>query len=135
MSEILRDILYIIISGCGVAVTKYIVDLVNKKVNEAQVNTEIKEYEKLNKYVDMAQDAIEKAVLTTAQTYVDSLKNSNGFTKEAQEEAKNKAIEIAKQMITEESKEAIIILYGDFNVYLDSTLESLVKQNKVITQK
>lgn len=130
MENIIRDILYIILTGCGVAVAKYIVDFVNKKINEAQINTEIKEYEKLNKYIDSAQEVISKAVLTVSQTFVDSLKQSECFTKEAQEEAKQKAIDMAKQMITEESKNAIVVLYGDFNLYLDSTIESFVKQNK-----
>lgn len=130
METIIRDMLYIIVSGCGLAIAKYVVDLINKKINETQVNTEIAEYEKLNGYIDSAQEAIKKAVISTTQTYVESLKNSGSFTKEAQEEAKSKAMEVAKQLITEESKKAIIVLYGDFDIFLDSTLETLVNQNK-----
>lgn len=130
MENILRDVLYIILSGCGVAIAKYIVNLINKKVDEAQINTEIKEHEKLNGYVDDAQEAIKRAVISTTQTYVESLKNSGSFSKEAQEEAKNKAMEVAKQLITEESRNAIIVLYGDFDIFLDSTLEMIVNKNK-----
>lgn len=131
MSDILMDVLYIIITGCGMAVAKYIVDLVNKKINESQLNTELKEYEQLHKYIDNAQDVISKAVLTVSQTYVDSLKNAEKFTAEAQEEAKNKAVDIAKKMLSEESRNAIIILYNDLEVYLDASIESMVKQNKI----
>lgn len=130
MKDILFNILYIVISGCGVAVAKYLVDLINKKINEIQVKTEISQYDQLNRYIDDAQNAISKAVLTVSQTFVDSLKASGNFTKEAQEEAKNKALEIAKELITEESKNAIVTLYKDFDCYIDATIESLVKENK-----
>lgn len=130
MKNILYDILYIIITGCGVAVAKYIVSLINQKINEIQVNTEISQYDKLNRYIDDAQDAIAKAVLTVSQTFVDSLKNSGNFTPEAQKEAKEKAVEIAKELITEDAKEAILVLYKDYDAFLDATIEALVKQNK-----
>lgn len=130
MEEVIRDILYILITGCGIAITKYIVDLVNKKINEIQVNTQISEYDQLNKYIDNAQDAIARVVLTLSQTVVDGLKKNNSFTKEAQEEVKQQAIDMAKKMITEETKNAIVEVYGDFEVFLDSCIEAMVKENK-----
>lgn len=130
IEQALRDILYILITGCGMALVKYIVDLVNKKIDELQINTELSEYNKLHKYINDAQAAIEKAVISTTQVYVESLKASGGFTKEAQTIAKERSIEVAKQLITEESKQAIIKLYSDFDMYLDSTIETLVNQNK-----
>lgn len=135
MQNVLENICYIIISGCGIALARYIVSLVNKKVDEIQVNTEIKSYEKLNQYVDSAQKAISNAVLSVSQVYVDSLKASGSFTKEAQAEAKEKAVEKAKALITEESKNAIIILYGDFDSYLDSMIEAVVRASKIETTK
>lgn len=131
MTDVFENICYIIISGCGIALARYIVSLVNKRVDEIQVNTDLKKNEKLNQYVDLAQNAISNAVLSISQVYVDSLKASGSFTKEAQAEAKEKAMALAKQLITEESKNAIIILYGDFDSYLDSTLESIVRANKI----
>ena len=54
--------------------------------------------ETANKYMDMAVDAVEQAVASTAQTFVDALKSSGGFTKEKQLEAfqksRDKALEI-----------------------------------------
>ena len=130
MKDILLDIIYILVTGAGVILVKYIVDLLNSKINEAQVNTKIADYEVLNKYIDSAQEIIGNIVLSVSQTYVDSLKASGDFTKDAQIEAKNKAVELAKSMITEESKNAIIVIYGDFDKYLDSVIESCVKKNK-----
>ena len=130
MGDVVRNICYIIVSSCGVALAKYICSLINEKINEAQVNTDIKNNEKLNQYVDLAQNAIENAVLKTMQTYVDTLKKQNKFDEAAQEEAKNKAIETAKTLISEESKNAIILLYNDFDVFLDANIEALVNANK-----
>ena len=111
-------------------IIKELIDFFNKKIDEAQVNIDILNNQKLNQYIDKAQEIIGNAVLTVSQTYVDTLKKNGSFDEASQEEAKNKAIEIVNKMITEESKNAIIILYGDFNTYLDSMIESLVKQNK-----
>lgn len=130
MRDVLENICYILISGCSIALARYICLLVNKKVDELQVNTEIKEHEKLNQYINSAQEVISNAVLTVTQTYVESLKKSGNFTKEAQIEAKNRATTIAKELITEECKNAIIIVYADFDKFLDSTIESLVQLNK-----
>lgn len=130
MNQILLNILYIFITGCGVALTTYVVNLINKKINEIQVNTQISEYEQLNKYIDNVQDAIARIVLTLSQTVVDGLKASGNFTKEAQEQVKQQAIEMAKQMITEEAKKAIIQVYGDVDEFLNTSIESLVRENK-----
>lgn len=130
MIDVVRNCCYIIISSCSIALVKYLCSLINKKVDELQVNTEIKEHEKLNQYINSAQEVISNAVLTVTQTYVESLKKSGNFTKEAQIEAKNRATTIAKELITEECKNAIIIVYADFDKFLDSTIESLVQLNK-----
>lgn len=130
MENILRDVLYIILSGCGIALAKYLVDFINEKINEVQVSTDIKEHDQLNKYIDDAQKVISNIVLSVSQTYVETLKSKGEFTPEAQKEAKEKAMTLAQDMISEESKNAIIIVYNDFDKYLDAAVESLVNQNK-----
>ena len=135
MKNVFENICYILISGCGVALARYICLLVNKKVDELQLNKEIKNNEKLNQYIDLAQDAIEDAVLQTMQVYVDTLKKQNKFDETAQEEAKNKAIETAKALISEESKNAIVILHNDFEVFLDARIEALVNIKKSLPNK
>ena len=130
MRDVFFNMFCIIISSCGVALAKYICSLINKKIDEAQVDTDIKNYEKLNQYIDSAQAVIANAVLTVTQTYVETLKKNGNFTKEAQLEAKEMAIDIANNLITEECKNAIITVYGDFETYLDSVIESLVQINK-----
>lgn len=128
--ELLQNILFIIISGCGIAIAKYIVSFVSAKIDEAQASTKLKEYEQLNKYIDAAQAVISNIVLSVSQTYVDTYKLNNEWTPEMQHIAKQKAMDMAKDMISEESKNAIIMLYNDFDKYVDNVIESCVKQNK-----
>lgn len=130
MMDILLDILYAILTGFGVIVAKELISFINKKIDEIQISTEIKEHDKLNGYIDDAQQVVNDVVLTITQTYVESLKKAGEFNKEAQEEAKNRAVAIATELISEEAKNAINTLYGDFKSYLDVAIESMVNQNK-----
>jgi len=130
MEEIIKNLIYIIITGCGILIVKEILRLINKEIDSVQVETDIANYEKLNSYIDKAQEVIGNVVLSISQTYVETLKKNGAFTEDAQKEAKDKAIEMANQLISEESKNAIVLLHGDLNVYLDTMIESFVKQNK-----
>ena len=127
MKDVLYSVLYIFITGCGIALVKYIVELSNSQIDKIQVS--IEQY-KLNQYIDIAQSALSTAVEATAQTYVDSLKQSGSFTEEAQAIAKDKALSIAKKLLTAEVREAVTTVYGDLDTYLDSMLESMVHKTK-----
>ena len=131
---IIKDIIYIIITAlalpltkCLVDLTKYSADLFRAKISQISVN--VKE-ETLNRYIKFAENAICKAVVSVNQTYVESLKASGNFNEDAQKEAKEKAMTIAKQLITKNIKEAITMVYGDFDSYLDATVETIVNENK-----
>ena len=130
MNDVVRNLCYIIISSCSITLVKYLCSVINKKINELQINTELKQYEKLNQYLDSAQEAISNVVLTVTQTYVESLKKKGCFDEAAQIEAKNRAVTMAKQLLTEESQKAIIAVYESLDVYLDSAIEALVQYNK-----
>lgn len=104
--------------------------VLNKKIDELQTNDELAKYKQLNGYIDSAQAVVENVVLAVNQTYVDTLKQSGSFTVDAQAEAKDKAIKMAKEMLSKESKEAITVLYNDLDKYLSVVIESIVKQNK-----
>lgn len=130
LQNVLTNILYILITGCGVTLTKYLVTVLNKKIDELQTNDELAKYKQLNGYIDSAQAVVENVVLAVNQTYVDTLKQSGSFTVDAQAGAKDKAIKMAKEMLSKESKEAITVLYNDLDKYLSVVIESIVKQNK-----
>lgn len=125
--EIIRTIIYIVITGILVPLTKYLVTLLQVKAGE--IATTIQD-EKVKGYLDSAVTAISNAVVSVNQTYVDSLKKAGKFDEAAQREAKEKAIEVAKKLITENARDAIKEIYGDFDQYLDTTIEALVRENK-----
>lgn len=131
MKEIVMEILFTIITGCGMFLVKKIVDFINAKIDELETTTGLAEHEQLSKYINDAQEIISNTVTMVSQTFVDSLKASGKFDKESAETAKNMALTTAKELISEESKEAIATVYGDFNTYLNTTIEATVKNNKI----
>lgn len=127
MPEILKNILYIVITGCGTAATSFLCAFLKKKIGELTTNMKNK---KLVEYIDVAIGVVENAVLTVSQTYVDALKRDGKFSEVAQIEAKNMAIDIAEKLITEDCKNAIETVYGDFSTWLSTKIEADVKTNK-----
>jgi hypothetical protein len=132
--ELLKDILMIIIftviTGCGIVVVRKTMDFINKKIDQIQVNTKLAEYDKLNKIIDKVQESIYTIVDATNQAFVDSLKKSNRFDKEAAAAAKDIAIDKANAMLTEEAIKAITQVKGDIDVFIDTTIESAVRALK-----
>ena len=88
------------------------------------------ENEKVRGYVNDAVKAVMTAVTSTFQTYVDSLKKQGKFDKEAQKIAFNTARDTALLMLTQDMRDAVTTLYGDFDTWLTKTIEQLVLANK-----
>lgn len=130
MAEFIQELLYILITGVGVLLVKCLIKFINKKIDELQIEKEIKDNELLNQYIDTVQQVVYDVVLMVTQTYVENLKQHGNFDKEAQKHAKEMALETAKALISEEAKNAIITVYGDLDLYLSNLLESIVNQNK-----
>lgn len=128
IKSIIELILFTVITGCGVVVVKQLLAVLNSWVDKLQATTRLSQYEQLNKYIDDAQQIIGVAVSSVSQTYVDSLKASNSFDDAAQKTAKDKAVTIAKNLITEDSKSAIKTVFGDFELFLDNTIEAFINK-------
>ena len=128
--EILSIVLYVVITGAGVVVVKKVLDHINASIDDIQANTQLAEYEKLNRIIDQVQATVTTIVQATNQTFVDDLKKARKFTKESAVEAKNMALETAKDLISDEAAIAIEQLHGNVDVYLDSLVESIVKELK-----
>lgn len=128
IDEILQNVLYLILVGIVPLLVKYVVTFLQVKIaeNSAKIDND-----KLEQYLFAATDALEKVVLSINQTYVDTLKLQGAFTEDAKTTAKNMAIKKAKELLTEESKKAIELLYGDLTEYLDISIEALVRKNKL----
>lgn len=130
LQEILKMIIYAVITGCGVAIVQKILQVINKEIDELQANTQLSEYQKLNSIIDHVQEMIFNVVTTTNQVFVDALKKENKFDKDAAAKAKDMAVEKCKEMLTEDGIKAINILHGNIDVFLDTTIESTVNQLK-----
>lgn len=81
---------------------------------------------KYAKYLTRVVDVITRAVKTTYQTYVETLKNKDMFTADAQKEALSKAGEMALAQLSEDSKEWIKTNFGDVKVWISNTIESVI---------
>ncbi len=134
MNELLKEItelfLFTIITGCGIAVINKIITFLNEEIDNLQKTKTFIEHEKLNQYIDYAQQAITTAVTSVSQTYVDSLKKSGQFDKTAANNAKRQAIEIAEKLINDNSKIAIETIFGDFEEYINNKIEAVIKSEK-----
>lgn len=74
--------------------------------------------------------AVATAVTYVSQTYVDELKKSGTFSEENQRIAIKKALEVAKQQLTQQALDFISNAYGDITQYLTSLLEAEVRNQK-----
>ena len=84
----------------------------------------------LAKYAQEIAQAVATAVTYVSQTYVDELKKSGTFTEENQRIAIEKALEVAKQQLTQQALDFISTAYGDITQYLTSLLEAEVRNQK-----
>ena len=69
---------------------------------------------------------ITHAVKATYQSYVQSIKGTNLWTKEAQEEALRTALETAKAELTTEALAYIQAQHGDIDKYITTIIESVL---------
>ena len=105
--ETLNTLMSMVILPLLLALSGFAVAWLRKKTQEITANINDAT---VRKYVDLASDAVTKAVQTTFQTYVDALKAQGKFDKEAQLTALQKA--------------------KDTDKWLASTIETLVREDK-----
>ncbi len=129
-SEVLNYVLYVVLTVILPVVAKYVVDLIKTKIKESNIIADATKNEDLSKIVEGALSDVMDAVLYINQIYVDSLKSSGKFDKEAQEEAFNRAYTEAMNMISDEAKKVIEQLYGSFDKWLKLKIESSVNMAK-----
>lgn len=132
--ETLKDIgqvlLYILITSGGTLIVKKLFGFLNTKIDEAQQNSKLADNEMINKLIDSAQSTVTRIVSSISQTYVDSLKNSGEFNKEAATIAKDTAIAKATELLSDEAVKAIETVHGSFSAWLDIVIEDAVKTLK-----
>jgi hypothetical protein len=108
-----------------VSLSKYLSRLFIVKTEDLQKRIE---NDRINNYIDHAQDAVITAVDSITQTFVKSLKESGTFTKDSAKEAFDKAKKQALYMISDDAKEALTAVKGDVDVWVTNKIESYIKQ-------
>lgn len=124
MSEIIINIISVVVTSILIPLITYFGIKLNNFLKSKIEN------EKLKTYIDNGTEAVTLAVASIMQTYVDDIKKRGEFNKAAQKEAFNKAKDKALTLITQESKNALETIYGDFNEWLKAQIESKVKELK-----
>lgn len=127
MNDILLNILSVVVTSIILPLITYagarLIAFLNSKIKDE--NSKI--------LLTTATDIVVNAVRSVFQTYVDSLKASGNFDKEAQLIALNKAKDIALEQMTDDVKNFISKNYGSVDAWLTTTIEStinLIKNKK-----
>ena len=107
--------------------TAFLIQYINAKKVEISTNVDNK---LADKYISMLADTITKCVIATNQTYVDSLKDKEVFTVEAQKEAYQKTMDAVMAILSDEAKTYLTNTFGDLETYLQTQIEATVSANK-----
>ena len=125
--EILQQVFNLVIVPLLGIGTIYLIGLIRTKKRAIleEVDSEV-----ATKYINFLEQTIVDCVIATNQTYVNTLKEKNAFTKEAQKEAFKKTYEAVMAILTEDAKEYLTLAIGDLEVYVTNRIESTVIQVK-----
>lgn len=125
--EIVKDLLYILITAAVPVLTAYVCKFLYTKWTEGKEKiANDKVANTLDSVINMVLDVVE----ATNQTFVDELKKKGAFTEETALEAFNISKQKALDMLSEDAASVISTVYGDVDVYLDTLIEATVRQLK-----
>lgn len=123
VNTVLFGILTVVFTKVLPPVMKKGMEYIDKKqTNEAMFQENIV----LNRVVDFIQDI----VMEVMQTYVEPLKANDGWTPQSHSIAFDLAMDKIKSVLSNETKELIIALYGDLESYLTTQIERAVSENR-----
>lgn len=110
----------------------YLVALLKKYTAQLQQKNKI---DTVDKYINIACDAVAQAVTYTAQTFVDALKAEGTFTKEKQIEAFNIAKDKALNILGEAVIDILDEIFDDTEAWLDTKIEQACRELKETAEK
>ena len=120
MEITLNEVLYTLITCALMIVVRFGVQLIRTKTAEIK-----------NAEVQQMIDNIGNIVIMVSQTFVDSLKESGNFDKEAQAKAFNMAKTAALNGMSDSMKKYIDKYCGGLDEWLRIQIEAWVKKNKI----
>lgn len=128
ITTILQEIFIVCIIPLLGVLTKYLISWI--EIQKENIKTH-NESELTNKYIDLLAETIETCVIATNQTYVESLKKRNQFTREAQLEAFKMTKEAVLTILSEEAEKYLTAIYGDLDTYIVNQIQACVNINKL----
>ena len=126
--EFLQDIFNLVLVPLFAVLTIYLIRVLNAQADKIKETTDST---LVQKYIGTLNDIIVTCVIATNQTYVESLKKQNAFTKEAQKEAFKKTYESVKSILSDEAEEVLSMVYEDLDGYIKQQIEMMVHSNKM----
>lgn len=124
--EVTQQVMYVVITVILPIVSAYAVSLIRSKIREVSMMEEVKRNEVISNLINEASDNVLDAVMYVNQVYTDSLKASGNFNAQSQKKAFDMAMEEAKKIIADDSKEIIESVYSSFDEWLKIKIESFV---------
>ena len=124
----MNDILLNVLAAVTTCIILPLISFLGIKLSQ-WLSTKIKD-EKAAKLLTQATEIVVTAVKSVFQTYVESLKNSGSFDKNAQLEALNKAKAIITSELTVELKDFIVANYGDLESWITNQIEASIYKLK-----
>lgn len=128
MQEFLTTLLTAVITAAIPIITTFAVKLIKNVADNAEANADSVT---VQTYIAEISSAITAAVSVTSQTYVDALKSSGSFTKEAQAEALQKSLTACIAALSPAVQNFIKDVYGDITEYLTTKIEAEVRAQKL----
>jgi peptide subunit release factor 1 (eRF1) len=123
-NELASSILQIALIPLLTALTAFIVGWLRKQAAEIETraaNANAKHW------ISLAEEAVERVVSSTSQTYCDELKRQGAVDEDAQNEAFRRSKEAALASITIDAKAAITEAYGGIDAWLDTKIQQSVR--------
>ena len=131
-----QEVLNIILSAVSILVTGLASWGVGVLIS--WMNSKIKD-QKLAQHLTKITQIVTDAVMNVFQSFVETLKVNGRFDEKAQEEAKDRALDIIQNQLTPELVDYIKENYGDVQEWLSNKIESVIytlkATNKIAVKK
>lgn len=132
MTDILPRIFELCIFPLLGVLTAYLINFISVKNKELKkkLNNDL-----FNSTLDQLNNLITRCVISTNQTYVETLKKQGKFDKNAQEEAFLATYNNVLQILSEESKAILETGLSNLTLYITQQIEAQVSENKIPSVK
>lgn len=120
MTQDLLNILWGVLGTIGTALATWLSSLLISFLNSKIKDT------KLRTWLTSVTTIVTDTVKSIYQQTVEALKNNGGFTKEAQKEAKNKALDTILNQLTPDMRKFIEKNYGDIAEWIGNQIEAAI---------